>query len=86
MARSKGVTDSPPPARAGAIYHEESREEPPMDLPSEEDIHFWTYGDKKDEETVRRMLDPPEDAEEAETPYSICGCIIELGEDEKLGD
>src|SRR6266702_3009043 len=80
------VTDSPPPARAGAIYHEESREEPPMDLPSEEDIHFWTYGDKKDEETVRRMLDPPEDAEEAETPYSICGCIIELGEDEKLGD
>jgi len=82
----QNVMDSPLPTCARAIYHEESCEEPPADLPSVEDICFWTYGDKKDEETVRRMLDQPENAKEAEEPYSICGCIIELGEDEELGD
>ena len=61
--QGQGVTDSPLPACAGAIYHEESCEEPPMDLPSEEDVHFWTYGDRQDEETVSRI---PEDAEELE--------------------
>src|SRR6266702_811464 len=80
------VTDSPLPTCARAIYHEESHEEPPADLPSKEDICFWTYGDKKDEETVSRMLDLLEDAEDAKKPYSICGCIIELGEDEEIGD
>jgi len=32
------------------------------------------------------MLDLLEDAEDAKKPYSICGCIIELGEDEEIGD
>jgi len=80
------VMDLPLPTHARAIYHEESREEPPADLPSEEDICFWTYGDKEDKETVRKMLYQPENAEEAKKLYSICRHMIELREDEKLGD
>jgi len=45
------VTDSPLPAHVGALYNEEPHEEPPTDLPSKEDIHFWTHGeDREDEE------------------------------------
>ncbi len=36
-----------------------------QDMPSEADIHLWTHGDD-DEETVRAMLDTPEDAKEPE--------------------
>jgi len=42
-------------------------EDLPQDMPSAEDIHYWTHGDDdKDDLTVRRMLDLPEDAEEPE--------------------
>ncbi len=37
------------------------------DLPSKEDIHYWKHGDNdKDDTTVHRMLDLPEDAKEPE--------------------
>ncbi len=59
--------DLPLPTHIRAMYNKEPHEELPADLPSEEDIHFWTHGeDRKDEETVSRMLDLPEDAEEPE--------------------
>ncbi len=73
-----GVMDSPPPTCIGTLYNDNPQEY----LPSEEDIHFWTY--REDEETVSRMLDLLEDAEEledakeAKRPFQLHRGLIEL--------
>ncbi len=62
--------DLPLPTCIGALYNNNPQEY----LPSEKNIHFWTH--EGDEETVHRMLDLPEDAEEAKKLFWLCEGII----------
>ncbi len=48
--------------------------EPPQDTPTDEDIHYWTHGDdKEDAAIVHTMLEVKEDPYEAVKQCLHCG-------------
>ncbi len=67
----------PPPAeqyaRAGSLIDDIPDLEPLQDMPTDEDIHYWTHGDdEEDKNTVCAMLDA-KDPQEAIKQHLHCG-------------
>ncbi len=49
---------------AGSLIDDIPDLKPLQDMPTDEDIHYWTHGEDEDETTVCAMLDAPEEADE----------------------
>src|SRR6266702_4857289 len=73
LRKEGNVTCGPSPStdtRIGALRDLE----PLQDVPTDEDIHYWTHGeDEEDEATVRAIIEGAEDPEEAFKQRLYCG-------------